>query len=91
MIKHICDCCRTEITIGKKEFKPYVHIRETAEGRTGYAVVTDRQRDSMGHSTSGRQLHYDLCAGCYNEVYGAAWAKFTEMKKRAGHEEDTDG
>jgi hypothetical protein len=67
MKKTFCDACGYEIEERAHSFDPLIHIVEFAEGRlAGYV-------DKHGLPTSGRAEHFDLCGGCYINVFTAAY------------------
>ena len=75
MRKIFCDACGVEIEKEIKEFNVLCHIAENSLVNSGYVI----QMNNKWVSTSGRQVHKDLCLECYNRIYGVAWNEF--MKK----------
>jgi hypothetical protein len=73
-----CDACREEIDGRVYEFKPLIHICETGEGRMG------GYSDMNLNPTSGREVQYDLCLPCYNNIHLAAYNVLENIRKTIG-------
>jgi hypothetical protein len=67
MIKHFCDACKSEIKgRGKNTYSGPCHLlEEDKRGKLGYV-------DADHNPVSGRDVSFDLCNRCSNEVHGAA-------------------
>lgn len=66
--KTYCDSCGKEIE-HTYSFDPLTHIVGMAEGNGRNYYVDTKDWNPV----SGRIEHYDLCLGCYNNVYTAAY------------------
>lgn len=77
MNKTYCDGCGEEITntYGRNRLELAVHLFKDPNDLNGHI-------DGNGNRISGRGVHKDLCAKCYNEVGEIAVAKLREIQKR---------
>lgn len=73
MIRYYCDACKKEVKHLYK-FEYLCHISQ--DSSMGYA-------DSDGNAVSGRSECEQLCIGCYNKVFRAAYTEFTKITPSA--------
>jgi len=74
MKKVICDACGVDKAHNNFVFR--THVQDIKKGFATGGYITGKGM----HPTSGRHFELDLCCKCYNDIAGAAFEKFEQLR-----------